>query len=392
VTGAVFPAGYSTGNGHYEEEMGDLDKDGDLDIYGLNWQAGFGFNDITMHNNGSGVYGNLAVLSGSSADDNEGDFLDYDNDGDMDLFVANFSGQDKLYRNDMTVPGSFSYTKVTLPTDNSTSLDADTADTDGDGDYDVIVANDGTQNEAFLKNTTQVPDTHAPYLPNIEALGNQTAAAAGDPVRVHVYDNASYYTTWYNPTVLNVSVNGINLPALDAVSSAGQVFRGVVPGNLVGAVGYRFTSSDEYGNTGSSSTVNYTGSYGPAFATSYSTGTSGLTGGEPQFAALSVPFSNSTMYLSVSSGAAPGTTALIGIGTVQIPTGLAIPGLLFLNIAGTPLLNASTSLDANGDAVVAVPIPTVPSGVHVYGQGFVLDPTGGGHLFASSKGLDIVTQ
>jgi hypothetical protein len=29
--------------------------------------------------------------------------------------------------------------------------------------------------------------------------------------------------------VLNVSVNGINLPALDAVSSAGQVFRGVAP-------------------------------------------------------------------------------------------------------------------------------------------------------------------
>jgi hypothetical protein len=372
--------------------MGDLDKDGDLDIYGLNWQvSGFSLNDITLANNGSGVYGSLAVLSGSGSDDNEGDFIDYDNDGDLDLFVANFSGQDRLYRNNFAGAG-FSYTLVTLPSDNTTSLDADMCDTDGDGDYDIIVANDGTQNETFLKNTTQTPDTSAPRLPSIEAIGNQTAAAAGDPVRVMVYDNASYYTTWYNPTVLKVSVDGINLPALKAQSSQGQIFRGVVPGNVVGAVGYSFTSQDEYGNTGSSSTVNYTGSYGPSFASLYSTGTSGLSGGEPAIAALSVPFSNSTLYLSISSGAAAGTTTVLGIGTVQIPSGVAIPGLLFLNITGTPLLVANGTLDANGDSVTAVPIPVVPPGVHVFAQGFVLDPTGGGDLFASSKGLDIVTQ
>jgi hypothetical protein len=37
VTNAAFPGGWSTGDGHYEQEMGDLDGDGDLDIYGLNW-------------------------------------------------------------------------------------------------------------------------------------------------------------------------------------------------------------------------------------------------------------------------------------------------------------------------------------------------------------------
>ena len=30
---------------------------------------------------------------GSSSDDNEGDWFDYNNDGNLDLFVANFSGQ-----------------------------------------------------------------------------------------------------------------------------------------------------------------------------------------------------------------------------------------------------------------------------------------------------------
>ena len=40
VTSSAFPSGYTSGDGHYEEEMGDLDGDGDLDIYGLNWLAG----------------------------------------------------------------------------------------------------------------------------------------------------------------------------------------------------------------------------------------------------------------------------------------------------------------------------------------------------------------
>ena len=113
VTGASFPAGYSSGNGHYEQEMGDCDLDGDLDIYGLNWQVVGSFNDITLRNDGAGTYSNIQVLSGSGADDNEGDFLDYDNDGDLDLYVANFSGQDKLYRNNFTGTGNFSHSDVT---------------------------------------------------------------------------------------------------------------------------------------------------------------------------------------------------------------------------------------------------------------------------------------
>jgi hypothetical protein len=290
------------------------------------------------------------------------------------------------------VVGSFSYSLVTLPAVGKITLDADTADTDGDGDTDVMAAEDNNADETMYVNTTGVPDTHAPYIPKVEVIGNQTAAAAGDPVRAQVYDNASYYITWYNPTVMNVAVNGINLPAIHAMSSQGQIFRAVMPGNLVGTVAYSFTSSDEYGNTGSSGTTNHVGSYGPSFASLYSSGTSGLSGGEPAIAALSAPFSNSTLYMAISSGAAAGTSTVLGIGTAPVPSGVSIPGLLFLNIQGVPLLVANGLLDANGDSVTAVPVPTVPSGVHVYAQGFVLDPTAGGDLFASSKGIDIVTQ
>jgi hypothetical protein len=264
VTGSAFPAGYSTGNGHYEQEMGDLDNDGDLDIYGLNWQVGFGLTDITIVNNGSGVYSGIVQLANSGSDDNEGDFLDYDMDGDLDLFVANFSGQERLYRNNFS-GGGFSYTEVTatqLPNDGTISLDADCCDVDEDGDTDVFVANDLDDAEWYLQNQSTANDTFAPLLPNLEQAPPRAAGAAPTVIRVQVYDNAPYYINWYNATVLEYSVNGGAFSAAPMRSSAGQIFRGEIPGSLVGALAYRVKSSDKYGNTGTSATKSYNSSSG----------------------------------------------------------------------------------------------------------------------------------
>ena len=264
VTGSTFPSGYSTGNGHYEQEMGDLDGDGDLDIYGLNWRASFGFDDITLVNNGNGVYTNMVTLAGSSSDDNEGDFLDYDNDGDLDLFVANFSGQDKLYRNNNNGGSSFSYTKVGFPSSSQTALDADACDVDGDGDYDLFIANDFNAANTYFENTTQTPDTHAPYIPNVEQAPNRPAGPAPTVVRAQVYDNAPYYITWYNVTTLTYTVNGSGGATVPALSSGGQIFRAEIPGTEVGTIQYFFTSSDEYGNSSNSASKSYVATSGGA--------------------------------------------------------------------------------------------------------------------------------
>ena len=396
VTTAVFPPNWGPGNGHYEQEMGDLDGDGDLDIYGLNWNVGgFSFTDITMSNNGAGVFGNYTNLPGSGADDNEGDFFDYDNDGDLDLYVANFSGQDKLYRNNNNGGTTFSFTQVSLPGFPATSLDADCCDTDGDGDYDVLISEDGNQPNTFLRNVTQVPDIHAPYLPALESITNQTASATDIPVRVQVYDNAPYYITWYNDTDLHVSVDGIDLPAIDAMSSAGQIFRGLLPGNLVGSVTYSFTSADEYSNIGSSGQDGYVGSYGPSFQATYGSGTAGSAGGTPTIQALSAPLGGTNLYLAGSStSGAAGKVAVAYITNAQDLGPTVIPGIATLNIAGDVLFTESGVTDANGDfvAVAAIPVSPVLTGVHVFAQYFVNDVTGGGALFASSAGLDITLQ
>jgi hypothetical protein len=52
----------------------------------------------------------------------------------------------------------------------------------------------------------------------------------------------------------------------------------------------------------------------------------------------------------------------------------------------------STALDAGGDAVLSAPLGPLPAGVSAFAQGFVLDATASGELFASSKGLAVTTQ
>jgi len=264
VTGAVYPANYSSGNGHYANEFGDEDGDGDIDIYGLNWLINISFDDIVMKNNGSGVFGPEVTLSNSGSDDNEGDFFDYDNDGDLDLFIANFSGQDRVYQNNGTGTYTYMATGVVIPSDGTTSLDADTCDVDDDGDEDVFVANDQNQAEWYLQNTNTTNDTFAPYIPRLEQAPNRTAGAAPTVVRFWVGDNHAYYIIPYYPASVDVSVNGGAITTYPARAMWGQQFRCEIPGVLVGSITYTAHCTDRYGNTGSSVSHNYTASNGGA--------------------------------------------------------------------------------------------------------------------------------
>jgi hypothetical protein len=389
VTGAVFPSNYSTGDGHYEQEMGDLDGDGDLDIYGLNWRVQFGLDDITLRNTGNGVYDSVTILSGSGSDDNEGDFFDYDNDGDLDLYVANFSGQDKLYRNNENGSGTFSYTLVSLPSFGITSLDADCCDVDNDGDYDVLVAADSFTANVFLENITGTPDTHAPYIPNVEVPAAQVAHTGPVPVRAQVYDNAPYYITWYNPTFVDISVDGCDIATIAAKSSAGQIFRAELPGNLVGSVSYEFRSMDEYGNTGVSATQTYDATSPLSYAMLFGTGSMG-TLGEPAIDALSVPFAGTTFYLA-GSNAPPATPYILAVGAASLPTPFQFSNILLANVLPPFYALVFGVTDANGCALLTVPLSdTAPAGLNVYAQFFSLN--GIVDFYASSKGLKITLQ
>ena len=79
--------------------VGDYDNDGYMDIFVMPWNGA----RILYHNNGDGTFTDVAVEAGVNAQMGAAGgcaFADYDNDGDIDLYVANRNGLDALYRNE----------------------------------------------------------------------------------------------------------------------------------------------------------------------------------------------------------------------------------------------------------------------------------------------------
>ncbi|MCS7004628.1 MAG: FG-GAP-like repeat-containing protein [Cytophagales bacterium] len=159
------------GNGQFEEVVagdvanfagkaqaiawGDYDNDGDLDLFIANHAPDK--NLLFKNNNGvfrivEGFPLNTDIARSTSAS-----WGDYDNDGDLDLFVANLGPSDGvgepnfLYRND----GNDIFTKITtgaIATDANPSRGSAWADYDNDGDIDLFVQNDGFANVLYINN------------------------------------------------------------------------------------------------------------------------------------------------------------------------------------------------------------------------------------------------
>jgi hypothetical protein len=141
----------------------DLDNDGDLDLYVINRRTIFGgplTNDLIYWNNGHGSFKRLAVAGTSNAISllpHGGSMVDFDNDGDLDLFepCSNYdetSLLDILFRNDRNgVFNRLGRTEVKGVLLSRLPNNAAWADFDGDNDLDVIVAeNRSITDQAYL--------------------------------------------------------------------------------------------------------------------------------------------------------------------------------------------------------------------------------------------------
>jgi hypothetical protein len=382
----AFP-GIAISTGAFEQELGDLDEDGDLDLYGLNWlSSGFSFPDLLLENQG-GVFGSPYTLPGSEPDEEEGDFLDFDGDGDLDLFVANFSGSDELYENTGASPFLFlDVTAAELPALGGTAHDCEVADVDLDGDYDVFVANTGVPTHYF-ENVTGVPDSTRPRVPLVESVAGGPAAAGALRVRAHVYDNAPYYTVWYDEVWIAATVDGIALSSFPMRSSGGQVFRGELPAHLVGAVSYRVRAADGMDNVGQSQPHAYvaTGDAG----VSYGTESAATGAAPPDLRALSE--ARSGMPLFLAGEGLPLAPVFLGVSAAPFGPA-AVPGLanLVLNVDPGALLGVvQTASDQAGTTLFVLPLPGGPAGVQLFAQYVELAPSG---TFGGSQGLQLTIQ
>jgi hypothetical protein len=129
---------------------GDYDGDGDLDLLGGATAAD---KPTKVLRNDKGRFTDVAAevgltIPGRSA--RQTNFVDYDNDGDLDVYAADRTGDNTLYRND---GGRFTHVFVGEgPTDPRPTVGACWLDADYDGDLDLFLANQSGAADALWRN------------------------------------------------------------------------------------------------------------------------------------------------------------------------------------------------------------------------------------------------
>lgn len=137
-------------NGGYSETAawGDYDSDGLLDLYVTNSDGDF--RNFLYHNNGNNKFSK--ITNTSPANDafasRSVNWIDMDNDGDVDLFVTNENSQNEnIYRNDKGI--FVKNTNSALVKDGKNTMSSAWADYDNDGDFDVFLCNENATNSLF---------------------------------------------------------------------------------------------------------------------------------------------------------------------------------------------------------------------------------------------------
>ncbi len=331
ATGAL-----QTGQANYECEPGDVDGDGDFDVWLLNYNYNF---DRLLRNDGAVSGGfqfsqmNSWIVGDPNQDENELDFGDYDGDGDLDAFAANFSGTNWIYQSGLaqglhpTAQGLYqrtggggslaaSFPETPTSGGGSSSLDGEWADLDGDGDLDILVANDNNGQNWMYRNDLGVPDTHAPTFAAVES---GFAPLPGDSVVVHVAlrDNAPYYLHMFYDVQLRYAVDGRPEQSVAMFAQGGQQYRGTIPAQA-GLVAYHVQATDLAGNTGISASFDYVQGAGLSPWSSLGYGLPG---------ALGVP------VLAGSGTLIAGSPGSLKLSNAKGPNALAI---LFVSLGGTP--------------------------------------------------------
>jgi len=125
---------------------GDYDNDGDLDLFVVNRDLGGGtwLRNNFYRNNGNGIFETIATgdIVNDSGAFNSCAWADYDNDGYLDLFVTNEGLGNRLYHNN----GGGTFSRVTegdIVTDIADSNGCSWGDIDNDGFLDLFIANGG---------------------------------------------------------------------------------------------------------------------------------------------------------------------------------------------------------------------------------------------------------
>ncbi|MDC1203949.1 T9SS type A sorting domain-containing protein [Salibacteraceae bacterium] len=212
-------------------DFGDIDGDSDLDLIMTGLDAsGNAFSKLYL-NDGMGIFTLVSGTSFTPVWSSSTEFIDVDNDGDLDLLIcgANSSGASttNMYENNGT--GTFSLV-AGVPFDNVQFGDIAFGDTDNDGDLDILIVgqNDSSQYIAklyinsgtsfSLLSNTPFPGTflHSASFADFNNDGKLDLLHVGNASNGligHIYENQGFNNFTLADSTLRGSYNGSHIVA-----------------------------------------------------------------------------------------------------------------------------------------------------------------------------------
>jgi hypothetical protein len=209
---------------------GDFDGDGDPDLYaGVSGHADLPARNLVFRNDGGIAFVEVAESLGlnlAGADSRQANWVDYDNDGDLDLFSAQRSGTNRLFRND---GNRFTDVSEDLGlADPRRTVGTCWFDMDEDGDLDMFEANQQADKDALYRNDGETFTDIAPQLGMHQP--ERTLAEGGVGCTIGDYDNdgrLDLFVATYGPTLLFRNLGGGKFSEVAAEAGVRQTLHAV---------------------------------------------------------------------------------------------------------------------------------------------------------------------
>ncbi len=231
TTGAVVTDGGSS----IGSTGGDYNEDGLIDLFVTNRNF---FGNFLYAGDGDTAFTRIlaGTISSDLANSNSSSWVDLDRDGDLDLYVINFSGPDYMYVNSGYPDYQLSRIDTGIVTGNGFSISGVWADYDNDGDQDLFIGNGGTEHDRLFINQGHFAFSQISFADGRATLGSSWADYDNDGDMDLV---TASYLNQRNQLYLNSGAPDFDLVAVDT---------GVVSTDLGSSVGTGWGDYDSDGD------------------------------------------------------------------------------------------------------------------------------------------------